>query len=348
MVLEYKLGEVLRGSERVASGLMSSDPLQIKVHTIDGADHIVSCDTKGEFDREETWKTMKAENIHSVVFPEGLLHTGKLCENCANLVSVTLPEGLKAITHNAFSMCIMLPSIKIPASVEIIDMGAFAGCKSLEDIFLPRNVELGRSVFADCTMFLDFYIPPGVKTIPQYAFAGCTSLGSITFFPGTGLEKIEEGAFKGCTNLRNVDIPEGVTAVGYKAFGGCTKLEEIIFPSTLGRDGYGTDIVQQPVAKWGVWTWVFPTILLAKYETSGEQWGIKPSYFDERYFAEKPDAVEEKILHVDHDHQTTTDEWDQGEPDFEVTAWGTDEGGERPPNRARTEGALYDWTGGET
>lgn len=316
---------------------MPSYPLQIKVHTTDGADHIVSCDERGEFDREETRKTIKSETIDRVVFPEGLLHTGKLCENCAKLVSVTLPEGLKVISFLAFYKCINLPSITIPASVGVIDVAAFEKCESLKDIFLPKNVQLGASVFANCTSFLEIYIPPGVTTIPPRAFEGCSSLWRITFFPKTGLKMIEWKAFKNCVRLENVDIPEGVTKVLDEAFEGCDKLASIIFPSTLNCGGYGTDIVKKTRGRG------YPLILLAKYETGGEQYNAEPSFFDTRYFEENSDDVKEKIKHIHHDHRKITDEWIEwsGPLKYKVSDWETDKGEEAAPKRARTtEGTL--------
>ena len=325
---------------------MSSYPLKIEVYADDGTQTTVNCNETGDFDSAEySEKKIQRENIVRVVFPDGLRGTGNLCKECKNLVHVKLPEGLETISYQAFSDCSKLGSIEIPASVKLIDEEAFAGCKLLKDVFLPKNVELGDSVFSECTRFVDFYIPPGVKTIPNYAFAGCTGLKYITFYPGTGLTKIGTGAFQGC-KLKRVDIPEGVTEVGDEAFSRCEKLEAIIFPSTM-KD-YGTGIVWHPSSRRALI--VFPLIFLAKDENDEPQ-DIQLKYFDWGYFNEYPDRVEEKIKDIEHDHRSITEVWELY-PEYDVTAWDTDEGekadedGERSPKRARTSGKLYNWTDG--
>ena len=52
-------------------------------------------------------------------------------------IDVTIPEGVTAISHNAFEKCSQLRSIKIPSSVSFIGCEAFKGCTCEMDVCTP-------------------------------------------------------------------------------------------------------------------------------------------------------------------------------------------------------------------
>ncbi|WP_293526583.1 leucine-rich repeat protein, partial [Prevotella sp.] len=57
---------------------------------------------------------------------------------------------------------------------------------------------------------------------------------------------INSYAFYGCSSLTSINIPSGVTYIGYNAFSGCTKLSEIKALATrapmLDSDVFGSSI----------------------------------------------------------------------------------------------------------
>lgn len=81
-------------------------------------------------------------------------------ESCFNLVSVSLGNGITAISNTAFHFCSALREISIPDSVKTIGGFAFYGCSGLTRAFIGK----------------------GVTNIDDFAF-GFTSLQSI-FFTG--------------------------------------------------------------------------------------------------------------------------------------------------------------------
>ena len=85
------------------------------------------------------------------------------------------------------------------------------------------------------------FISPGSTTEKTYelgkGFSGCTNLESISFvYPETGqngLTQIPDYCFNGCTALESLDIPEGMTEIGYRALQHLTGLKTINLPNSL-------------------------------------------------------------------------------------------------------------------
>ena len=118
---------------------------------------------------------------------------------CPNLLSVTLPEGLKVIGKCVFAHT-KLKSVTFPNSMRVVQIGAFQRCDSLESVVFNK----------------------GLKSLGKFAFLGCTSLKSVVFH--AGLESIGECAFNDCTSLSSILLPDPLTFLSATAFSGCTAL----------------------------------------------------------------------------------------------------------------------------
>lgn len=80
-------------------------------------------------------------------------------------------------------------------------------------------------------------ISEGIEEIGESSFAGCLSLESVKI-PSTVTRWKEgsdyfNGAFKDCTALAELELTEGLTALGQEAFRGCTALTSVKIPSTI-------------------------------------------------------------------------------------------------------------------
>ena len=123
-------------------------------------------------------------------------------ENCTELTSVTIGNGVTSIGNWAFENCTGLTSITIPDSITSIG-GAFANCTGLTSITIPDSVtSIGGSAFENCTGLTSITIPNSVTSIGDYAFARCSKLTSVTI--GNSVSLINYAAFYDCTNLTNV------------------------------------------------------------------------------------------------------------------------------------------------
>ena len=125
------------------------------------------------------------------------------CENCYNLTSVTLSDGMEEIGEGAFSRCTALTSIRMPQSLKSIGDAAFA-YSDLRELHFPASLE----------------------RIGNYAFLYCWGLEDEIVLPD-GLAEIGEGAFQSCRNVPSVTIPASVVRIDDMAFEGCVSVRSI-------------------------------------------------------------------------------------------------------------------------
>lgn len=185
----------------------------------------------------------------------------------SKLVTISLPNSVKAIESGALYSCTKLKSVVLPEKLQSIedswDSGAFANCNSLTDVKFKACNFIGSYAFSNCYALNHVTLPPDLKTIDQYAFAGCSSLHSVDFPPlleriGSyafencaldsislpGLTRIDEYAFQYCSNLKEVKVPSTLESVGDKAFEGCTQLNDVftytILPVKINQNTFCT------------------------------------------------------------------------------------------------------------
>ena len=186
----------------------------------------------------------------------------------SKLVTISLPNSVKAIETGALYKCTKLKSVVLPENLQSIEYGdwssgAFADCYSLTDVKFKACNFIGSLAFSNCYALNHVTLPPDLKTIDQYAFANCSSLHSVDFPPllesiGSyafqscaldsislpGLTRIDEYAFSGCGNLKEVKVPSTLESVGDKAFEGCSNLNDVftytILPVKINQNTFCT------------------------------------------------------------------------------------------------------------
>ncbi len=185
-----------------------------------------------------------------------------------NLISVSIPSGVKKISMYAFAYCTKLMNIfvddantvyksidgnlysedgkiliqyargkistsfTVPNSVETIAQYAFESSNILTNIVIPSGVKsIQGYAFSDCSNLLSVTIPNTVEIIGENAFRSCSSLTSIVI--SNSMTSISDFTFYGCSNLKNITIPSSITSIGKSAFGSCSNLAEIIIPNSV-------------------------------------------------------------------------------------------------------------------
>lgn len=113
----------------------------------------------------------------------------------------------RVIPEYAYANNNALVSVMVPDKVRAIRDGAFCGCCNLETIKLPPKLRaIRRSLFQGCTNLREIIIPDSVERIDDFAFFGCKALQRIVI-PNT-VKLIGIGAFAGCDQLDSHIIPE--------------------------------------------------------------------------------------------------------------------------------------------
>ena len=111
-----------------------------------------------------------------------LHYAGNLYLNGELVTEVVIPEGITALSHEAFGGCTSLTRITIPNTVTSIGNEAFFGCKNLVEITIPKGITaIGTGTFYDCTGLTHIAIPGTVTSIGWLAFQNCTGLTDVTF-----------------------------------------------------------------------------------------------------------------------------------------------------------------------
>ena len=177
--------------------------------------------------------------------------------------SFSVPDGIDYIGDGAFQKS-KLKSISIPGSVTFIGSWAFYDCGSLTDIDIPDNVTgIGDGAFYGCGGLTAITVPGSVTDIGEKAFSCCRSLRNINvdekntkyvsvdgnlynkgrteliqyaigktdeaFSVPSGVKYIDCYAFAGCGKLTDVNLPDGVTEIGYGAFENCDSLKNVYY-----------------------------------------------------------------------------------------------------------------------
>ena len=157
-------------------------------------------------------------------------------DNCSNLKTVKLPDGMEDICTGAFYGCSSLQSINMPANLQRIGNYAFEGCVSLPSAEFHSLQDIGYKAFYGCSGLQWVKLPDCMESVGQSVFEDCRSLASINL--PDGIENIGFGAFAG-SGLKSVKWPESMTEMNSDMFNGCTNLSSVTLGSKLNEISYG-------------------------------------------------------------------------------------------------------------
>lgn len=176
------------------------------------------------------------ENLTSVTLPDGITVIGGNAFFNTNLTKVTIPNKVTAIGGRAFCDCENLTSITLPESLITIGDCAFMYCINLTNITIPENVtSIGYYAFFQCEKITDINIPNSVTYIGIAPFKYCESLSSITgkFADGRCLIVNDTLLAFAPSGISEYDIPDNVTRIEYGSFTNCSNLTYVYLPHNL-------------------------------------------------------------------------------------------------------------------
>lgn len=200
----------------------------------------------------------ECKNLRSVVLPEGMERINDHAfDNCTNLVSVTIPNSVKEIGHWAFSDC-ALTSVNIPNSVTKIGHYAFERCNSLKNVVIPDSVVIAEyDAFSSCENLETIHLGKSFQSQVDTFARNCDNLTSITVSEENKYFSSENGVlynknktalykYPAKTMTSEYVVPDSVTTIYWGAFENCKNMVSIkIHDSvkTIDRGGSLEDCV---------------------------------------------------------------------------------------------------------
>ena len=188
----------------------------------------------------EQYAFEKTEKLTEVTLPASLTTMGRGVFQESGLNTVNFEEGIKLerIPENAFAET-KLQSITLPDSVNYIDHNAFMEIPTLQSVTFgnAESISLQSNSFYH-TGLVSLHIPANVTYIGEYSFVALTSLTEITVDENNPWYKSEDGLLLSKDGRKLIVVPAGRTGsltvpasvemLGFGAFEE-TKLSEVRF-----------------------------------------------------------------------------------------------------------------------
>ena len=199
----------------------------------------------------------------------------------SQISSVTIPEGVKVIGDEAFSVCFNLTSITIPDSVTTIGASAFYQSNGLTQVNFGKSVtSIGHLAFFACFRLTKLSFPTSLRIIGPRSFEGCRTLSRLAF--ADGITSIGDSAFLNCYGLKSVVLPASLSLMENNCFVKCTALRLAVFlgdaptipANSFNRGDPAFQVLVSPgSSEFTVPTWRgFPTEVLPSPLTAPQRW----------------------------------------------------------------------------
>ena len=156
---------------------------------------------------------------------------------------IVIPEEyngkpVTAIGKRAFEDCNDITSVFIPDGVTYIDWYAFGFCKGLAKVSIPDSVEyIGVSAFGNAALQYNEYdnaLYLGNDDNPYLMLVRAKSADITSCTVNENTKFIGNSAFYFCTELESITIPDGLTSmIGWGAFYECEKLQYAEYDNAL-------------------------------------------------------------------------------------------------------------------
>ena len=202
----------------------------------DGTDTMLTLPSsfKGESYDIFSYAFYNRDDLISVTLPDGVREIGdRAFYGCTNLAWVVLPDSVERIGKYAFGHC-KFTRLDLPTGLTEIDDAAFWNCNKLVSITLPDGlVRIGDSAFYSCNKLVSITLPDGLVRIGDSAFYSCYALTTLKI--PESVKEIGAEAFAVCKALTKVVLPEGLTHIGKNTFNNCSSMHTVIIPSTVSE-----------------------------------------------------------------------------------------------------------------
>ena len=143
-------------------------------------------------------------SLTSIVIPKSVTSIGDAAFINCPLSTIVVEEGNPKYDSRNHCNAIIITSTNtllagsdntiIPEGITAISPNAFRGRKHIASIAIPNSVtRIGEYAFEGCTSLTSITIPDGVTAIKTFTFSSCDALTSVII--GKGVNSFEQGAF---------------------------------------------------------------------------------------------------------------------------------------------------------
>lgn len=137
-------------------------------------------------------------------------------DGCADLKSVTMPEGLLAVNTYSMRKANLLDTVIFPSTVEFFATGVFQNCTGIKMVDMSSKATRVENVtFQNCTALQKVILPQNCVYVGASCFSGCKLLETLENY--SKLTTIMSGVFQD-TPLLNMELPAGLTTLENTAF----------------------------------------------------------------------------------------------------------------------------------
>ena len=158
---------------------------------------------------------------------------------------IIIPEGVTAISNNAFWEQKELTGVKLPSTLKSIGNDAFTGCYSLKQILIPKSVEeIGESPFSGCKSLEKIEVEEGnehFKSVDGVLYSA--DMSRLISYPGAksgesfetpeSVKYIGKSAFSSNMNIKTIVLNKGLEALGIFAFSWSKSLTDVVINGGL-------------------------------------------------------------------------------------------------------------------
>ena len=170
--------------------------------------------------------------LESIVIKPGIKMGEYVFDQCKNMKSVEIKEGVTKIEKGMLYALEGCETIKLPSTLKEIGYRAFDRL-ALEQIELPEGLEtIGEEAFQSSKL-TSLEIPASVNKIGPRAFYSSKELSAVSFDKNSNIKTIGEYAFNNCRKLETVNLPDSLIGLEDGAFSHCYALKGIKLPDNM-------------------------------------------------------------------------------------------------------------------
>ncbi|MBQ3078720.1 MAG: leucine-rich repeat protein [Clostridia bacterium] len=164
--------------------------------------------------------------------------------------SVNIPDEVMGLAVTEIGECAFkdngtIKSVSIPSSVKKIGRAAFSGCLSLTGVTLNEGLQtIASDAFAGCKALTTISLPESLRLMEGNPFVHCSYLKTISVSQNHSYFRLENGmlidtqrnkvvSFPCALAIAEIEIPDGIEAIGEKAFWRATHVTSVIMPESL-------------------------------------------------------------------------------------------------------------------